>query len=70
MSVVLMDVVDGDKRLETHSGVGIFRVIFGIRVESACLAFCSLLNIDVNDSLMMDQVVFLKLSLICNQLLL
>ena len=70
MSVVLTDVVNGGKRLETHSGVGIFRIIFGIQVESACLAVCSFLNIDVTDSLMMEQVVCLKLLLICNRLLL
>ena len=70
MSVVLMGVVEGGRRLDTHSGVGIFRIIFGIQVESACLAVCSLLNIDVTDSLMIDQVICLKLLLICNQLLL
>ena len=53
-----MGVVDGGRRLETHSGVGISRIIFEIQVESACLAVCSLLHIDVTDSLMMDQVFF------------
>ena len=66
MSVVLVGVVKGGRRLETYSGVGIFERIFGIQVESASLAVCSLLNIDVTDSLMMEQVVCLKLLLICN----
>ena len=70
MSVVLMGVVDGGRRLETHSVVRIFRIIFGIQVESTCLAFFSLLNIDVTDSLIMEQVVCRKLLLICNQLFL
>ena len=65
-----MGVVDGVRRLKTHCGVGIFRLIFGIQVESACLAVYSLSNIDVTDSLMMEQVVYLKSLLICNQLLL
>ena len=69
MSVVLMGVVDGGRSLKTYGGVGIFKIIFGIQVESSCLAVCSLLNIDVADSLMMEQVVCLKLLLICNQLL-
>ena len=66
MSVVLMDVVDGSRNLKTHSGVGIFRIIFGIKVELSSLAVCSLLNIYVTDSLMMEQVVCLKVLLICN----
>ena len=39
MSVVLMGVIDEGRRLETHSGVGIFGIIFGIQLELACLAF-------------------------------
>ena len=70
MSVVLMGVVDGSRRLETHSGVGIFRIIFGIQVESACLAVCSFLNIDATNSLMTEQVVCLNFLLFCNRLLL
>ena len=70
MAVVLMGVVDGGRRLETHSGVGIFRIIFGIQVQSACLAGCSFSNIDITDSLMMEKVLCLKLLLICNRLLL
>ena len=70
MSVVLIGVTDGGRRLETHNGVGIFRLIFGIQVESVCLALCSLLNIDVADSLMMEKAVCTKLLLFCNQLLL
>ena len=50
MSVELMDIVDRDRGLETHGGVGIFRIIFGVQVESAYRAFCSLLNTDVTDS--------------------
>ena len=30
--------------MEIHSGVGVFIIILEIRVESACLAVCSLLN--------------------------
>ena len=37
MSVVLMFVVDGGRRLKTHSGVEIFRAILEIKVELACL---------------------------------
>ena len=70
MSVVLMGVVDGGSRLETHGGVGIFRITFGIQVESAYLAFCSLLNIDVTNLLMMEQMVCPKLLLFRKQLLL
>ena len=70
MSVLLLGVVDGGRRLETLSVVGIFRIIFGIQVELACLSVCSFLNIDVTDSLMMDQVFCLKLFLICKRLLL
>ena len=55
MSVVLIGVVDGGRRLETRCGVGIFRIILGIQIKSACLAACSLLNVDVTDSLMMGQ---------------
>ena len=44
-----MGVVDGDRSLDTHSGVEIFRTILGIQVESASLVVCSLLNIDVID---------------------
>ena len=70
MLVVLLGVIDGGRRFKTHGGVGIFRIIFGIQIESAYLAVCRLLNIDVSDSLMMEQVVYLKLLLICNWLLL
>ena len=65
-----MGVVDEGRRLETHSELGIFRTTFRIEVESECLYIYSFLNIDVTDSLMMEQVVCLKLLLICNQLLL
>ena len=65
-----MVVVDGGRRLKPHSGVGIFRIIFGIQVESACLVVCSLLNIDITDLLMTEQMICLKLFLICNWLLL
>ena len=51
MSVILMGVVDGRRRLETNSGVGIFRIIFGIQVESTCLAVYCFSNIEVTDSL-------------------
>ena len=44
----------------------IFRIILGIEIESACLAVCSLLNIDVSDSLIMKQVVCPKMLLFCN----
>ena len=54
MSVVLMGVADGVRILETYDGVGIFRIIFGIQVESARLSVYSLLNIDVTNSLMME----------------
>ena len=54
MSVVLMGVVDRGRRIETHCGVGIFRIILGIQVESAYLTVCSLLHIDVTDSLRME----------------
>ena len=64
-----MGVTSGGRRLETHCGVGIFIKIFGIHVESAFLAVCSLLNIYVTDSLMIDQVVCPKLLLFCKQLL-
>ena len=30
ISVVSMGIVDGGRRLETHGGVGIFRIILGI----------------------------------------
>ena len=60
---------DQHKRLKPYSGVGIFRTTFGIQVEAVCLAVCSFLNIDVNDSLMTEQVICLKLLLICNRLL-
>ena len=33
-----------------NGGVGIFRIIFGSQVELACLAVCSLLNIDVEEN--------------------
>ena len=57
MSVVLIVIIDGGRRLVTHCGVDIFRIFFGIQVESACLAVCSLLNTDVTDSLMLEHVV-------------
>ena len=41
---------------ETHGGVGIFRIILGIQVESACLAVYSLLNKDITDSLMIEHM--------------
>ena len=65
-----MGVVDGGRRLEAHDGVGIFRIILGIQVELACLAVCSLLSIDVTDSLMTEQVVCTILLLFCKQMLL
>ena len=61
-----MGVVEGGRRIDTHSGAGIFRIIFGIQVESASLVICSFMNIDVTDSFMMEQVVYLKWLLICN----
>ena len=56
MSVVLMSVADGGRRLETHGGVGIFRIILGVHIESSCLSVCSLLNTYITDSLMMEHV--------------
>ena len=64
-----MGVVDERRRLDTYFGVVIFRIILGIQVESACLAVCSLLNIDVTDSLMMDQVICTKMLLFYRMLL-
>ena len=52
-----MNVFDRGRRLETHGEVGIFRIILGIQVESACLAVSSLLYIDVTDSLMIEYAV-------------
>ena len=66
MAVVVIGVVDGGRRLETYGGVGIFRIIFGILVESAYLAVYNLLNIDVTDSLMMEQLVCPRLLLFCD----
>ena len=64
MSVVLIGMIEGGRRLDTYSGVGIFIIIFGIQVESVPLAVCSLLNIDVTNSLIMEQVVCLTLLLL------
>ena len=64
-----MDIIDGGRKLETHNGVGICRIIVGIQVDSAYPTVCILSYIDVTDSLMMEQVVCLKLLLICDQLL-
>ena len=61
-----MGFVDGGRRLETHYGVGILRIILGIQVKSVCLVVCSLLNIDVTNSLMMEQVVCPKLLFFVN----
>ena len=61
-----MNVVDGGKRLETHYGVVIFRIIFGVQVESAYLAVCSLLNTDVTNSLLLEYVVSPTMFLFCN----
>ena len=49
-----MCVVNGGRRLETHGGVGIFRIIYEIQVESVCLAVCSLLDIDAAHSLIVE----------------
>ena len=56
MAVVLLAVVDRDKRLETYGELEIFRTFLGIQVESACLSVCSLSNIDVTNSLMLEHV--------------
>ena len=69
MSVVLMAVVDGGRRFETHGGVGIFRIIFGIQLESACLAVSSLLNTDVTDYFLLEYVIY-HLIFFCNWLVL
>ena len=57
MSVVLMSVVNGGRRLETHGRVVILRIILGIQIESVYLVVYSLLNTDVTDSLMLEHVV-------------
>ena len=56
-----MGVVDGGRSLKQHGGVEIFKIILGIQIESSCLAGFSLLNIYITDSLMMEQMVCLKL---------
>ena len=66
MSVVLMGIVDMGRRLDTYGGVGIFKIIFEIQVESACLAAFSLSSIDVTELLMMEQVVCSTLLLFFN----
>ena len=65
-----MGVVDGGRRFETHCAVGMFRIILGIRVESAYLSVCSLLNKDITEPLMMEQVFFPKMLYFYKQLLL
>ena len=52
-----MAVVDGSRKLEIYGRVGILRIIFGIHVESACLAVCSLFNTNINDFLMLEHIV-------------
>ena len=54
MSVVLISDIDGSRGLETYGRLGVFRIILGIQVESACLAVCSLLNTDITGCLMID----------------
>ena len=66
----MLTVIDEDKRLETHGGVLIFRIIFGIQVESLCLATYILLNIDITDSLLIKHAVSHTISYVGNQLLL
>ena len=68
--IVLMGVVNRRRRLETHCEVGIFRITLGIQVESVYISVCSLLNIDITDSLMMEQVVCPMILLFCKRLLL
>ena len=54
------------RRLEAHYGVGVFRTILGIQVESVCLVVCSLLHRDVTESLTIEQVACPTLLLLCN----
>ena len=49
VSVWLVDVDDGSRRLETYAGVGVFIMILGIQIESACWAVYSLLYTDETD---------------------
>ena len=68
MSVVLMAIVDEGRRMETHGGVGIFRIILVVQVESACLAVFSLLYTDLIWYLMIEYVVSHTILFFRNQL--